>query len=167
MRSQWCGKQECVWDGRGSCLLSRVRRGVPALDVAAPLSADLHITLPCFKHFTMSTDIAAFHAVLRRAKRVLAICGAGLSASSGLPTFRGAGGLWRNYESTALATPQAFARDPGLVWLFYGYRRHMALGVQPNDGHRALAALAARQPGFLCLTQNVDSERTCAIRADV
>jgi NAD-dependent SIR2 family protein deacetylase len=106
----------------------------------------------------MSSDVAAFHAVLRRAKRILAVCGAGLSASSGLPTFRGAGGLWRNYESTSLATPQAFARDPGLVWLFYGYRRHMALGVSPNDGHRALAKLADKQPGFLCLTQNVDSE---------
>ncbi|GMK56285.1 hypothetical protein CspeluHIS016_0301250 [Cutaneotrichosporon spelunceum] len=105
----------------------------------------------------MSSDIAAFHAVLRRAKRILAVCGAGLSASSGLPTFRGAGGLWRNYESTSLATPQAFARDPGLVWLFYSYRRHMALGVSPNDGHLALAKLAASQPGFLCLTQNVDN----------
>lgn len=106
----------------------------------------------------MSSDISAFHAVLRRSRRILAICGAGLSASSGLPTFRGAGGLWRNYEATSLATPQAFARDPGLVWLFYSYRRHMALGVNPNDGHRALAALAAKQPGFVCLTQNVDSE---------
>ncbi|CAK9783109.1 DHS-like NAD/FAD-binding domain-containing protein [Cutaneotrichosporon oleaginosum] len=105
----------------------------------------------------MSSDVAAFHKVLGRAKRILAICGAGLSASSGLPTFRGAGGLWRNYESTSLATPQAFARDPGLVWLFYGYRRHVALGVSPNDGHRALAKLAERQPGFLCLTQNVDN----------
>lgn len=115
-------------------------------------------------HHTMSSDIAAFHAVFNRAKRILAICGAGLSASSGLPTFRGAGGLWRNYEATSLATPQAFARDPGLVWLFYGYRRHMALRVKPNDGHRSLAALASKQPGFLCLTQNVDSElreRSC------
>ncbi|BEJ11545.1 hypothetical protein CspHIS471_0200050 [Cutaneotrichosporon sp. HIS471] len=74
-----------------------------------------------------------------------------------MPTFRGAGGLWRNYEATSLATPQAFARDPGLVWLFYGYRRHMALSVSPNDGHRALARLAERQKGFLCLTQNVDN----------
>lgn len=112
------------------------------------------------------SDIAAFHALLQRTRnpRILAICGAGLSASSGLPTFRGAGGLWRNYESTALATPQAFRRDPGLVWLFYAWRRHVCLGVNPNGGHKALAALAkAKGADFLCLTQNVDSElRRCS-----
>jgi NAD-dependent SIR2 family protein deacetylase len=105
------------------------------------------------------TDIAVFHSLLQRSPRILAICGAGLSASSGLPTFRGAGGLWRNHESTSLATPQAFRRDPGLVWLFYAWRRHMCLQVEPNAGHRALAALAdVRGQDFLCLTQNVDSE---------
>lgn len=106
------------------------------------------------------TDLAAFHTLLRgNSPRILAIVGAGLSASSGLPTFRGAGGLWRNYESTSLATPGAFARDPALVWLFYTWRRHMCLQVDPNGGHAALAALAkARGGGFLCLTQNVDSE---------
>jgi NAD-dependent SIR2 family protein deacetylase len=77
-----------------------------------------------------------------------------------LPTFRGAGGYWRNHEATALATPEAFAADPGLVWLFYAYRRHMALKAEPNAGHRALAALAregeGKGVGFLCLSQNVD-----------
>jgi NAD-dependent SIR2 family protein deacetylase len=88
----------------------------------------------------------------------MALCGAGLSASSGLPTFRGAGGLWRNYEATSLATMEAFKADPGLVWLFYGYRRHMSLSVKPNAAHYALAALARqKQQEFLCLTQNVDS----------
>ncbi|KAJ9151256.1 Sir2 family protein [Pleurostoma richardsiae] len=101
-------------------------------------------------------DIAAFHEVLKSSKRILALCGAGLSASSGLPTFRGAGGLWRNYEATGLATPEAFDHDPGLVWLFYQYRRHMALKVEPNPGHHALAALAQANPDFLCLSQNVD-----------
>lgn len=66
-------------------------------------------------------NLAAFHQKLAKADRILAICGAGLSAASGLPTFRGAGGLWRNYEATDLATPEAFAEDPGLVWLFYAY----------------------------------------------
>lgn len=102
-------------------------------------------------------DIEAFHAVLRSSRRILALCGAGLSASSGLPTFRGAGGLWRNFDATNLATPRAFAMDPGLVWLFYGYRRHMCLKAKPNDAHKALAALAREMPNFLCLTQNVDS----------
>ncbi|KAK4150331.1 DHS-like NAD/FAD-binding domain-containing protein, partial [Chaetomidium leptoderma] len=101
-------------------------------------------------------SIPAFHAKLARSRRILAVCGAGLSASSGLPTFRGAGGLWRNYEAMALATPEAFEKDPGLVWMFYAYRRHMALQAKPNAGHYALAALAKRNPEFLCLSQNVD-----------
>ncbi|KAK1767727.1 DHS-like NAD/FAD-binding domain-containing protein [Phialemonium atrogriseum] len=101
-------------------------------------------------------DIEAFHRVLVRSRRILALCGAGLSAASGLPTFRGAGGLWRNHEATRLATPEAFQADPGLVWLFYAYRRHMALKARPNAGHYALAALARKHSGFLCLTQNVD-----------
>jgi NAD-dependent SIR2 family protein deacetylase len=99
-----------------------------------------------------------FHAALRSSRRILALCGAGLSAASGLPTFRGAGGLWRNNDATALATPRAFRADPGLVWLFYGYRRHMSLRAEPNAAHRALAALADNMEDFLCLTQNVDGE---------
>jgi NAD-dependent deacetylase sirtuin 5 len=109
---------------------------------------------PSFK--TLRGDIASFHDTLKGSRRVLALCGAGLSASSGLPTFRGAGGLWRTHDSVSLATPGAFAADPGLVWQFYGYRRHMALNVQPNPAHYALAELARRMPGFQCLTQNVD-----------
>jgi NAD-dependent deacetylase sirtuin 5 len=111
-------------------------------------------TTPSFK--TLKGDIASFHEALKGSKRVLALCGAGLSASSGLPTFRGAGGLWRTHDSVSLATPGAFGQDPGLVWQFYGYRRHMALNVQPNPAHYALAELARRMPGFQCLTQNVD-----------
>lgn len=105
------------------------------------------------------TDVAEFQQLLKGANRILALCGAGLSASSGLPTFRGAGGLWRNHEPTSLATPEAFAADPGLVWLFYAWRRHMALKAKPNAAHYALAELARAKPNFLCLTQNVDG--TC------
>ncbi|KAG8423554.1 hypothetical protein J3458_000441 [Metarhizium acridum] len=102
-------------------------------------------------------DVETFHEVLRSSRRILALCGAGLSASSGLPTFRGAGGLWRMHSATKLATMRAFTTDPGLVWLFYGYRRHLALQAKPNPGHQALAALAKKNPDFLCLTQNVDN----------
>lgn len=111
-------------------------------------------TTPAFT--TLRGDLASFHNAISSSKRVLALCGAGLSASSGLPTFRGAGGLWRTHDSTSLATPEAFAADPGLVWQFYGYRRHMALQAQPNSAHYALAELARKMPGFQCLTQNVD-----------
>ncbi|KLU80997.1 hypothetical protein MAPG_00092 [Magnaporthiopsis poae ATCC 64411] len=80
------------------------------------------------------TSIEEFQDLLGRVVegrgRVLALCGAGLSASSGLLTFRGKGGLWRNHRSTDLATPEAFAKNPGLVWLFYSWRRHRALSVE-------------------------------------
>lgn len=102
------------------------------------------------------TDMAELKETLKGANRILALCGAGLSAASGLPTFRGAGGLWRNHKSTSLATPAAFEANPSLVWLFYAWRRHMALNAKPNKAHYALAELAAYKANFLCLTQNVD-----------
>ncbi|RYP38356.1 hypothetical protein DL767_002596 [Monosporascus sp. MG133] len=102
------------------------------------------------------TSVAEFRELVNSSTRILALCGAGLSAASGLPTFRGAGGLWRNHEATSLATPEAFEADPVLVWLFYAWRRHMALKARPNRGHYALAELAKKKDGFLCLTQNVD-----------
>ena len=104
------------------------------------------------------SDLESFSKHLKNSDRILALCGAGLSAPSGLPTYRGVGGLWRSHEAQRLATPQAFANDPGLVWQFYSYRRHMALQAQPNPGHFALAELARRKSGFVTLTQNVDGE---------
>ncbi|KAL8895413.1 MAG: hypothetical protein Q9192_003648 [Flavoplaca navasiana] len=101
-------------------------------------------------------DRESFTEHLQRSNRILALCGAGLSASSGLPTFRGAGGMWRNHEATSLATPEAFEADPALVWQFYSYRRHMALNANPNPAHFALAELARKRPNFVTLTQNVD-----------
>ena len=102
------------------------------------------------------TDLMSFSACLRSSDRVLALCGAGLSAASGLPTFRGAGGIWRSHDAMKLATPEAFKENPSLVWTFYSYRRHMALQAKPNAAHYALAELARRKKGFLTLTQNVD-----------
>ena len=117
--------------------------------------ADTAASKPDMPH----NSLAGFHDLLKSSKRILALCGAGLSASSGLPTFRGAGGYWRNHDATRLASPHAFRDDPGLVWLFYAYRRHICLKAQPNDAHRALAALAkTADREFLCLTQNVDGE---------
>ncbi|KAK0936763.1 hypothetical protein LTR29_011626 [Friedmanniomyces endolithicus] len=101
-------------------------------------------------------DLASFHEHLKKSTRVLALLGAGLSASSGLPTFRGAGGLWRTHDATSIATPEAFNADPSLVWQFYSYRRHSALQAQPNPAHFALAELARKMPGFQALSQNVD-----------
>lgn len=106
----------------------------------------------------MQRSIRTFQECLRNSTNIVALCGAGLSASSGLPTFRGAGGMWRTHEATDLATPQAFERDPALVWQFYSYRKHMALQVKPNKAHYALAELDRKMPGFITITQNVDGE---------
>ena len=103
-------------------------------------------------------DLHSFKEHLRESSKILALCGAGLSAASGLPTFRGAGGLWRSHDATQLATPEAFEENPGLVWHFYSYRRHMSLAAKPNTAHYALAEFARRRPGFQTLTQNVDGK---------
>jgi NAD-dependent deacetylase len=87
---------------------------------------------------------------------IVALTGAGVSAESGLATFRGPGGLWEGHDPQELATPGAFARDPLLVWRFYAWRRARAAAVQPNPAHRALAALATARPETRVITQNVD-----------
>jgi NAD-dependent deacetylase len=90
--------------------------------------------------------------------RVFVLTGAGISAESGIPTFRGAGGLWRNYRVEEVASPHVWRRDPRLVWEFYSMRRRVAAAAKPNPGHLALAKLERRVRDrlFLC-TQNVDN----------
>jgi len=106
-------------------------------------------------------DIARLRQVLQTTDAIAVLTGAGISAESGIPTFRGAGGLWRNYAAEDLATPEAFARDPRLVWEWYDWRRGIIHKAQPNPGHLALAALeqqaAGRRGSFTLITQNVDS----------
>lgn len=94
---------------------------------------------------------------LRTAERVAALTGAGVSQESGLRTFRDAQtGLWAQYKPTELASPEAFARDPKLVWDWYAWRREAIKGVRPNAGHYALVEMARRVPSFVLITQNVD-----------
>jgi NAD-dependent deacetylase len=94
---------------------------------------------------------------VRDAQRVAVLTGAGVSAESGVPTFRDAqSGLWAKYDPRELATPEAFARNPGLVWDWYAARRDMLATVKPNAAHCALAELERRVPWFLLATQNVD-----------
>ena len=107
-------------------------------------------------------DLESFSDRLQKSIRILALLGAGLSAASGLPTFRGAGGIWRRHDATSLATPEAFSDDPALVWQFYSYRRHMALQAKPNPAHFALAKLAHKKKDFITLSQNVDGESLSA-----
>ena len=94
---------------------------------------------------------------LRAAERWVVLTGAGVSAESGVPTFRDAQtGLWSRYRAEDLATPEAFRRDPALVWRWYAWRRSLVEAVKPNPAHLALAALERRLPGFHLVTQNVD-----------
>jgi|SRR2546423_1667624 NAD-dependent protein deacetylase/lipoamidase len=89
--------------------------------------------------------------------RVLVLTGAGVSAESGIPTFRARNGYWRNLDPTKLATPEAFERDPKLVWEWYRERRHRIRNAQPNAAHEAIAELAQHAEEFLLVTQNVDN----------
>lgn len=93
---------------------------------------------------------------LWRAKRVAVLTGAGISAESGVPTFRGDGGLWKRHRAVDLATPEAFSRDPKLVWEFYNWRRELLAPLGPNPGHDALAQIERRVPHFTLITQNID-----------
>jgi NAD-dependent deacetylase len=91
-----------------------------------------------------------------KVRSVAVLTGAGVSAESGVPTFRGEGGLWRDYRAEDLATPRAFRRDPGLVWEWYGWRRSLIGSCQPNDAHRVLAEMEPHFDEFVLVTQNVD-----------
>ncbi len=106
----------------------------------------------------MEAAMAQAARFLRAAKRVAVLTGAGISAESGLGTFRGAGGLWEGHRVEEVATPWAFQRDPTMVWRFYNARRASLASVKPNPGHAALVELENRlgSDAFTLVTQNVD-----------
>jgi NAD-dependent deacetylase len=107
-------------------------------------------------------------ASLRSARHVCVLTGAGISAESGIPTFRDAlTGLWGRFRPEDLATPEAFERDPKLVWEWYEWRRELVRKAEPNPGHYALAELAARVPRLTLVTQNVDGLHQRAGNRDV
>lgn len=103
---------------------------------------------------------------VREARRVRVLTGAGVSAESGIPTFRGEGGLWRQYRPEDLATPEAFHRDPKLVWEWYDWRRSLIGKAEPNPGHEALAEWERRCSDFSLITQNIDGLHARAGSAD-
>ena len=105
---------------------------------------------------------------LRNARHIVVFTGAGVSAESGIPTFRDAlTGLWERFDPAELATPSAFRRDPALVWGWYEWRRMKVLQAQPNPAHLAIAALAERVPKLTLITQNVDDLHERAGSRDV
>lgn len=93
---------------------------------------------------------------IKGAAKIAVLTGAGMSAESGVPVFRGDGGLWKQYKPEELATPEAFLRDPRLVWEWYDWRRQTIAKASPNPGHLALVELEQQKPYFTLVTQNVD-----------
>jgi len=133
--------------------------------VAANRVFPLHLTLFAappnitrLSHTRTSESSAVVQAAewLAEARSVVALTGAGVSAESGLPTFRGPEGLWRNRRPETLATPEAFAADPKTVWEWYNWRRSVHAGCSPNSGHRALAEIERAKADFCLISQNVD-----------
>lgn len=122
----------------------------------------------------LQAEIERAGGIVGRAGAVAVLTGAGVSAESGVPTFREMGGLWEQYRVEEVATPEAFERDPELVWRFYNARRRDLAQVQPNPGHHALADLESLVPGFTLITQNIDglhrragSRRVLAVHGDL
>lgn len=93
---------------------------------------------------------------IRAAERIVVLTGAGISAESGIPVFRGPGGLWRQFRPEELATPEAFHQRPELVWEWYLWRRGLIAAAQPNAGHQVIARWQQSRAGVVLLTQNVD-----------
>ena len=112
----------------------------------------------------LSDDVARARALLRDASSIVILTGAGVSAESGVPTFRGNGGLWNQFRAEDLATPEAFARDPRLVWEWYAWRRGLVTDCQPNPAHVAMAHCALRRRDVAIVTQNVDGLHARAAR---
>src|SRR5438094_1404337 len=108
-------------------------------------SATVCIPLLMAESDPSSREITSLREFMAEATRIVVLTGAGISAESGIPTFRGPGGLWRNYPPERLATPEAFARDPRLVWEWYDWRRGVIRKAEPNPGHLALAEFERRK----------------------
>lgn len=104
----------------------------------------------------MPTQLAEAAAAVREAKHILVLTGAGVSSESGIPTFRGPGGLWEGFRAEDLATVEAFERDPERVWRWYRWRRDIYGGCLPNPAHHVLAGMEEHYDEFLLATQNVD-----------
>jgi NAD-dependent deacetylase len=113
---------------------------------------------PAVDEYDLESSLDRAAMLLRRAERVAVFSGAGISAESGVPTFRGADGLWEGHRVEEVATPQAFERDPVQVWRFYNMRRARLATVQPNPGHAAIVELEQRwgPERFAVITQNID-----------
>ncbi len=114
----------------------------------------------------LEEDVERANSILEQANQIVVLTGAGVSAESGIPTFRGRGGLWRSRRPEELATPEAFEESPELVWEWYQWRRRLIAECSPNAGHQALARLALKKDGVTLITQNVDGLHSRAARTE-
>lgn len=105
----------------------------------------------------MEKDLNIAREIIRKARFIAVLTGAGISAESGVPTFRDPDGIWARFSASELATPEAFAENPRRVWEWYGMRRREMSKAEPNSGHHAFAQLEIRVPRFLLITQNIDN----------
>ncbi len=132
--------------------------------VSMPAPAEVPVELSA----DLDSALSSAAAMLRHSEVVTVLTGAGVSAESGIPTFRDAlTGWWANYQPEELATPEAFAADPARVWGWYALRRALVRQARPNPAHEALAYLARRLPRCTLLTQNVDGLHEAAGHEDV
>ena len=141
---------------------SAAGRGLTAA-FCSGLRAVTHIGHKVLRHLLVARctlgrmeDLEQARTWLTDATSLAVLTGAGISAESGVPTFRAAGGLWKSHKAEDLATPEAFARNPKLVWEWYNWRRELIAKAAPNAGHRALVEFERRKLGFTLITQNVD-----------
>ena len=104
----------------------------------------------------MLSNVDAAREAVRKAENIVVLTGAGVSAESGIPTFRSNGGYWQTHRFEDLATREGFLRDPKMVWTWYEERRRGIAAAQPNAGHNALVELEKRARRFALITQNVD-----------
>jgi NAD-dependent deacetylase len=103
-----------------------------------------------------TSDLGIVKDCIAAARSLVVLTGAGISADSGVPTFRGVDGLWRNFRAEDLATPEAFERDPRLVWEWYNWRRELIASKRPNPAHESVVEFERRCAHFWLITQNVD-----------
>jgi len=135
-----------------------------------PPKPDAHLCTPLDGGSLAKAGRDPLHRLADRIKadsRITVLTGAGVSAASGIPTFRGPDGLWKNFRPEELATPEAFERDPRLVWEWYDWRRQFIARCKPNRAHEVLALWSQRYPKFTLITQNVDGLHERADTANV
>lgn len=123
----------------------------------------VHDSTPSDEDASLESALDELAVHLGPASRVGVLTGAGISAASGVPTFRGAGGFWKNHDAAQLATPEGFTRDPRLGWEWYGWRRDRIREARPNAAHHALVELGALVGELTILTQNVDGLHALAL----